>query len=96
MLDGKHLEESMPTGSREACVICFDITKSSQIESESSKDRFCGSIMIDIKKTLRLAMPFVLRKWATAFFVPWASRSKVPVKIFLKVVWNWRIGLSMP
>ena len=48
---GKHLEDSMPIGKGNACVISFDVAASSQMDSDDAKDFFrsifarCGQIM---------------------------------------------------
>ncbi|MBM4253721.1 MAG: hypothetical protein FJ146_17270 [Deltaproteobacteria bacterium] len=38
--DGSELEQTMPTGAGEACVLCFDIVGSSKINHEKTKDFF--------------------------------------------------------
>jgi len=51
--EGVNLEETMPTGGKDACVICFDIVQSSDIKHEKTAEFFsdvfrrCTSLMME-------------------------------------------------
>jgi class 3 adenylate cyclase len=42
--EGRALEETMPTSQRDACAICFDIVRSSRIESDQGRSFIEGSL----------------------------------------------------
>ncbi|MBF0442698.1 MAG: hypothetical protein HQK54_12400 [Oligoflexales bacterium] len=85
MLAGKYLEETMPVGKAEACIISFDVIGSSRIKHEKAKQFFrdifahCGEIMMcNYKQNLLVSNAYRIKEIGDGFLCSIGFPFKVP------------------